>query len=142
LGVLLGVDEFLPGVSWTGAIFLGGIGASFWLIYLTNRERWWAIIPGGVLITLSFVAGLDPLLSGDSGGGIFMLGMGITFFLVGLIPTPQGKMRWAFIPALVLILIGVFLMSSLLPVWNIIWPIALILLGMFFILRNYLSISR
>jgi hypothetical protein len=141
LGVLLAIDEFLPGVSWTGAIFLGGIGVSFWLIYLTNREQWWAVIPGGVLLTLSLVAGLDPILSGDAGGGIFMLGLGFTFCLVGLIPTPQGKMRWAFIPAVVLLLIGTFLISSLLPLWNVIWPVALIILGVYFILRNFLSRS-
>jgi len=142
LGVLLVIDEFLPGASWTGAIFLGGIGASFWLIYFTNREQWWAIIPGGVLLTLSLVAGLDPILSGDAGGGIFMLGLGLTFCLVGLIPTSQGRMMWAFIPAAVLLLIGVFLISSLLPLWNMIWPVVLILLGAYFIFRNYRTGAR
>ena len=35
-----------------GALFLAAIGLSFWVIYLVRREFWWAIIPGGALITL------------------------------------------------------------------------------------------
>ena len=28
---------------------LGMIGVSFWIIYLTDHQNWWAIIPGGAL---------------------------------------------------------------------------------------------
>src|SRR5689334_17277882 len=37
-----------------GLILLGGIGLSFWAAYITSpRERWWALIPAGVLTTLA-----------------------------------------------------------------------------------------
>ena len=38
-------------------MFLGTIGLSFWVIYLTRRDFWWAVIPGGALMTLALVAG-------------------------------------------------------------------------------------
>jgi hypothetical protein len=139
LGVLILVEDFFPGIDWAGAIFLGGIGLSFWIIYLINKENWWAVIPGGVLVTLALVAGLEPYLSGDADGGIFMLGLGATFGLVGILPTPQGRMKWAFIPALVLLIIGFFLLSPALPLLAYIWPVALILLGLYFVVRNFRS---
>lgn len=137
LAALILVEEFFPGITWGGAIFLGGIGLSFWLIYFTNRDNWWAIIPGGVLLTLAAVAALEPVADDD--GGIFFLGLGITFALVGLLPTSQGRMQWAFIPAAVLLIMGIFLATPLLPLLNYIWPVALILLGGYLILRNFRS---
>ncbi len=137
LAVLILVEEFFPGITWGGALFLGGIGLSFWLIYLTNREAWWAIIPGGVLLTLAVVAACEPVA--DDNGGIFFFGLGITFALVGLLPTSQGRMKWAFIPAAVLLIMGIFLATPLLPLLDYIWPVALILLGGYFILRNFRS---
>jgi hypothetical protein len=139
LAVLMLVEEALPGSDWAGAIFLGGIGISFWLVYALNRENWWAVIPGGVLVTLAFVAGFDSFMVDDVGGGIFMLGLGLTFGLVGLLPTPQGRMNWAFIPAAVLLIIGLFLITPWMPLFSYIWPVALILLGAYFILRNMRS---
>jgi hypothetical protein len=139
LGLLIVLDEFLPGADWLGAIFLGGIGLSFWLIYAINRENWWAVIPGGVLLTLAIVAGVDPFVEGDTGGGIFMLGLGLTFGLLGLLPTSQGRMKWPFIPAVVLLIFGIFLISPFLPLLNYLWPLALIAFGVYFILRNLRS---
>jgi hypothetical protein len=139
LGLLMVLEEFLPGSDWLGAIFLGGIGLSFWLIYAIRPENWWAVIPGGVLVTLAIVAGIDPYVGGDTGGGIFMLGLGLTFGLLALLPTSQGRMKWAFIPAAILLVIGIFIMSPFLPLLNYIWPLALIALGGYFILRNFRS---
>jgi hypothetical protein len=136
LGALIFLDEYLPGAHWTGAIFLGGIGLAFLWIYILNRENWWAIIPAGVLLTLSLVVILEPYLKGEADGGIFMVGLGSTFLILGLLPTSQGRMKWSFIPAAVLLIIGVVLLSSAAQVFNYIWPVALILLGGYFIVRN------
>src|SRR5512139_312048 len=36
-----------------GLIFLGAIALAFWLVYILDRQRWWALIPAGVLSTLA-----------------------------------------------------------------------------------------
>jgi hypothetical protein len=137
LGLLMVLEQFFPSSNWIGAIFLGGLGLSFLVIYAFYRENWWAVIPGGILITLAIVAAVDSFVSGDVGGGIFMMGMGLTFALVGFLPTKHGPMKWAFIPGAVLFVIGIFLISPFVPMLKFIWPIVLILVGVYFILRNF-----
>ncbi len=134
---LSGLDSllnFYPGSNWTGAIFLGCIGLAFWLIYLRRQDQWWAIIPGGVLITLAAVAGLEKVL--DWSGGIFFLGLAATFALVGILPN-QLDTRWAFIPAAILAILGVSSFAPLKPVMVVIWPVALIALGVYILFRSW-----
>ena len=120
-----------------GVIVLGGIGLAFLLIYLTNRENWWAIIPAGVMLTLSIVVLLGEVITGFEVGGIFFLGLGLTFALVAILPTPHGQMKWAFIPAGVMIVLGLLITAALSPLINYIWPVALILAGLFLVFRAY-----
>jgi len=134
---LSGLDSllnFYPGSNWTGAIFLGCIGLAFWLIYLRRQDQWWAIIPGGVLITLAAVAGLEKVLYWS--GGIFFLGLAATFALVGILPN-QLDTRWAFIPAAILAVLGVVSFAPLKSVMVVIWPVAFIALGVYIIFRSW-----
>ncbi len=134
---LSGLDSllnFYPGSNWTGAVFLGCIGLAFWLIYLRRQDQWWAIIPGGVLLTLAAVAGLDKIL--DWSEVIFFLGLAGTFALVGILPNQQDT-RWAFIPAAVLAVLGVALFAPFKSVMLLIWPVALIALGVYILFRNW-----
>lgn len=135
---LVGLENIIqvfPGGNWSGAVFLGCIGLAFWLVYLRRQEQWWAIIPGGVLVTLALVAGLDFLT--DWSDVIFFLGMGSTFALVALLPNPNRDTRWAFIPAGILILLGLALFAPIQAVVNYVWPILLVGLGVFVLLRNW-----
>jgi len=95
----------LPDVPETlgGVLFLAAIGLAFWVIYFTKRELWWAVIPGGAMFTLALVAGLESVFEGAEMGGVFFLGLGLTFVLLYFVPTPQGRMKWALIPAAVLL---------------------------------------
>lgn len=132
------VESYLTGIgNLGGALFLGGIGLSFWVIYLTNRDFWWAIIPGGVLFTLGVVTIADDYISGDSGGGVFFMGLAITFLLVALLAKPRESFWWAYIPAGVLFVMGVFLIGPLQSAFNYIWPVALILVGGIILFRNF-----
>jgi len=134
---LSGLDSLLnifPGSSWAGAVFLGCVGLAFWLIYLRRQDQWWAIIPGGVLLTLAAVAGLDNIL--DWSEVIFFLGLAGTFALVGILPS-QPDTRWAFIPAAVLAVLGVALFAPFKPVLIVIWPVVLIALGAYILFRNW-----
>jgi hypothetical protein len=140
LGVALSVSLNLiaPSLSSTlsGPIVLGSIGASFLVIYLLNREYWWAIIPCGVLLTLAFVISLENLLTEMGFVSIFFLGLAATFALVALVPTAEGKMQWAWIPAIVLALMGVIFGAFSGAFMAYLLPIALIVGGGILIFRT------
>ncbi len=139
LAALIALGQTLPEAAdqWGGSIFLGGIGLSFWLIYLVNRVHWWPIIPGGVLVTLAVVAGVQPLVGSTATGGIFFLGLGLTFALVGLLPEPEGRMRWPFIPASILIVMSLLIFAAAERLINYIWPAALIAIGVYLVFRTF-----
>lgn len=141
LAALIALDQLIPqiGDAWGGTLFLGGIGLSFWVIYFVKREHWWAIIPGGVMLTLALIAGLASVLEGTETGGVFFLGLGLTFGLLSFVPTPQGRIKWALIPAAVLLVMGLLLGAAAAPLLNYLWPVALILLGLYHIFRTLIS---
>ncbi|MDH5606276.1 MAG: hypothetical protein OEY93_05265 [Anaerolineae bacterium] len=102
---------FLGGVlsDIEGLIILGSLGLSFLLIFLTNRVQWWAVIPGGVLLTVGVISWIDE--TGAAGVGsetVLFLGLGLTFLLLYLVPTPVGRIGWAIFPAAALLLVGAF----------------------------------
>jgi hypothetical protein len=139
LAVLVGLDSVAPRLSalWGGSIFLGGISLAFWLIYLIQRQYWWALIPGGVLLTLAAVAGLDQLAPAWDTGSIFFLGLAATFVLVYLAPTAKERMSWALIPAAVFLVLAIVVWGALTALLNYLVPLALIVIGLFLIWRNY-----
>ena len=106
-------------------------------MYLTGRDRWWAIIPGGVLFTLAIVSVMpEAFLSGAGSGGLFFLGLALTFLLVALL----ANMRWAFWPAGVLGLLCIFLFfESQVILFSYLAAGALILAGIYIVLRSLRS---
>jgi hypothetical protein len=117
-----------------GAIVLGGIGLAFLIIFLTNLKHWWALIPAGVLFSLAAM-----LVLGFQSGGVFLIGLGLTFGVLGFVPTEHGRMRWAFIPAVVLILVGLFITIAAFNLFDLLWPLALIAGGVliiFFVIKT------
>jgi len=143
-GVFPGMTLLGPGVivlfgdqlgDFAGAVFLGAIALSFWLVYLINRSNWWAIIPAGVITTLAVVTVLPEQASSFATGGVFFLGLAATFALLAL----AANLRWAYYPAAVLGLLGVLTTASLMAYANYIWAILLILVGGFLIFRFFAS---
>ena len=136
----LGLDAFTS-VSGEiiGAIIMGGIGLSFLIVYLIQRVHWWAIIPGGVLITLAIVAGMEGGDPGPVSGAIFFAGLGLTFALVAVLPNKFGRMTWAWIPGGILLLLAVLIFAGIESIFNYIWPVVLIIVGLFFLWRALLS---
>ena len=141
LGVagIVALDQLAPAVGeiWSGSLFLGSIALAFWMIYLSNPEHWWAVIPGGVLLTLAVVSGLSPVLEGIETGGIFFFGLGLTFALLALLPTPEGRLTWSLIPALVFLIVGVFMTAAATQLINYVWPVLLILGGLYLLFRTF-----
>ena len=123
-----------------GSLFLAGISLGFLAIYIRTAFReWWAIIPAGVMLTLAVVALSDPFVHSDIQGGIFMMGLGLTFGLVYLIPTPRGQMRWAIMPAGILFAIGVLGIIASTALIDFVWPLVLILLGGYILIKGFRS---
>jgi hypothetical protein len=137
VAVLLALAQWLPDLEggWLGAIVPAGISVSFWVIFFLQREFWWAAIPGGVLLTVALVAGLSSVIEGEAVGGVLFLGLGLTFGLLGVIPTPQGRMRWAFIPAAVMVIMGLIVVAATSSFFAFLWPAALILAGLYLLAR-------
>jgi hypothetical protein len=120
----------LDRLGWGGLAFLGGVGAGFWAIYLSNRQHWWAIVPGGVLVTLGITSALSEAYNVLDTGGIFFVGLGLTFLLVALL----AKMKWAYIPAAVLLLLGFILGTPFVGVFEYAWIGLLLLAGVIMII--------
>ena len=122
----------LPG-DVSGVIAMGGIGLAFLLVFLINFANWWALIPAGVLLSSAAALLLSVISPGLESGGLFLVGLGLTFGVIGLVPTEQGRMRWAFIPAIVLLVIGFVVLIASFNLFALIWPLGLIGAGVFII---------
>ena len=131
--IFMGEKEVALLEPWSGAIFLGFLSLAFFVIYITHREQWWAIIPGGVLLTLTGVTLVpdDGLLTGT----LFFLGLALTFGLVYLLPKPSGRLKWALYPAGILFIIGFLMLLGVTNVLNFIWPVALLIAGGYVLYR-------
>lgn len=136
IGILLGLAIFAPalGSTWGGTLLLGTLGAGFLAIYLLRRDFWWALIPGGVLLTLAVIAGFGAPYAGPLVGATLFFGLALTFVLVAFAP-PSAPRRWALIPADALLLLAILTMFGTPDVMPFFWPTLLILLGIWLLYR-------
>jgi len=116
---------------------LGGIALSFLLIYFTHRDWWWAIIPAGSLFSVALMIMSERLFPDDAGiVGVLFLGLAITFAVLGLIPISSGRMKWPWIPAAVLAMLGVLFVGLGFGNAGIAFGLAMVAVGAYFILRT------
>ncbi|MEK6220768.1 MAG: hypothetical protein N2D54_00790 [Chloroflexota bacterium] len=122
--------------EFSDAILLASIGLSFFIVFFSNRINWWAVIPGGILLTLGFVTVSDKLVGKDfDTAGIFFIGLGLTFFILFIIPTPIGRISWAMYPAIPLLLLGAFVgLGANEAIGDIIGPIAIVIVGLYLLI--------
>lgn len=142
LAMLVGMGLFAPDYAdIIGApIFMGTLGLGFFAVYAARRENWWAIIPGGVLISIAAMIFLEEAFPGPEWVGVMFWGMAATFALLAILPIQQEKMYWAFIPAGVLFLLGAFfLLPSLgttpFVILSILGPLAMVGAGLYILYR-------
>jgi hypothetical protein len=135
---LIGLDEFVPAFDEAlgGVLVLGGLSLSFWMIALTDRTRWWAVIPGGVMLSVAALVMLTQLLPGQDFSWVIFLGLSLTFGLVYLLPAAERRHRWALYPAAVLLMIALLLMATTGQAINLLWPLLLIAGGVALIWRR------
>ncbi len=117
-----------------GAVFLGLLGAAFLMIYIFHPDNWWAIIPGGVLMTLAGVTFLDQTYEALV-GGVFFAGMAVTFGLVYILPKPAGKLKWALYPAGILLILAILALLNATDLMRYVWPLALLIGGGYLVVR-------
>jgi hypothetical protein len=137
IGTTIGLGTLAPDFGeMFGAVFvLGSIGLSFLIIYLIKREFWWAMIPAGVLISLAIAIGLESFISDIAFVSLFFVGMALTFAIVAILPTPEGKQRWAWIPAGVLLIMGLVFGAFSGAFMGYILPVVLIVIGLILVYR-------
>lgn len=116
------------------AVFLAFVGIPFLLIYIFNNQHWWAIIPGGVLLTIGAI-NLVPPGNAALEGGLFFLGLAVTFGLVYILPKPSGKLKWALYPAGILLLIGFIVTLGASDWLGLVGPLVLLIAGGYVIYR-------
>lgn len=138
LATVIYMEELSPRGAdvWSGTVFLGAIGFSFFAVYLSRGEHWWALIPAGTLLTLSLVAGIERTMPGQRAGGVFLLGLGLTFLAVYLIPSLGRRQLWAVVPAAILLFLGAATIAASTRLFDIVVPVGLILLGGYLLLRG------
>lgn len=136
LGLLIGLTAVAPGLgaAWGGTLFLGGLGGGFLGVYLLRRDFWWALIPGGSLLTLGVIAGVGPRVAGPLVGAMLFLGLAMTFVLVAL-ARPGAPRRWALIPADALLVLAILTVFGSPAAISLFWPTLLILLGLWLLYR-------
>lgn len=145
IGGVIALAEYGPAEleNVAGGIFLLSIGLGFLVIFLRNRGMWWPLIPMGFCVTLGVMVILEPFLKdGDLIGAIFFLGGAITFGLLGFFPATKGNMSWAFIPAVVMLAIGGAILASAYGGFQVFGATALLLLGVFLLLRSLQARER
>jgi hypothetical protein len=111
--------------GWCGSIILGCLGLAFGAIYLADRRHWWAIIPGGCLLSVALVAAArGERLAGWGTVGLFFFGLAATFGLIALVERRRGG-QWAIYPAL-----GCLGLATVTGDWSRWWPVLLIVIGL------------
>lgn len=123
---------------WLGAVLLVGLALAFAVVYFSDRrERWWALIPSGALVVTVIVVLLSTSnLAQPYLGAILFGGLGLVFLLIYALAPERPKLRWALIPAAVLLVMGLVSLaagvrqsSPAAEQWVRLWPILLIGLG-------------
>jgi len=88
-----------------------GLLIPFLAAYLTDRTRnWWALIPGGVMLFLTFVLFMADNVSGEWIGSLFLFMIALSFFIVYL--NNRGRNWWALIPAGVMFFLALIVVLS------------------------------
>lgn len=132
---LLIISEAIGLTSTVGAgLFILFIGLSFLVVFILHPANWWAVIPAGMVGSVSLLIFFGHL----TGVGLMLLGMGMTFVALYLILLgTEDKHWWPLIPGSILAFMGLlFLFFGPSEFGNYVLPIALIIIGIILILPS------
>ena len=136
LGVL-----FLLGQSLQigGEAVVALIGAAFLVAYALTRQYGF-LVPGGIMTGLGIGIIYEERL--DVGGAPVLLGLGAGFLLIYVVSVMRGRMPgdwWPLIPGTILAVIGLMLAASATGALAVVgrwWPLVLVLIGLYIVLRR------
>ena len=146
LGLIALAAQFAEIGEWLGLLILPGLGLLFFAWGILSRQSG-LMIPGGILTGLGLgillIAGPFQDLGGSAEGGIFMLSFAFGWVLIPIVSTifTGDNHWWALIPGGIMALIGAGLLLgglalTFLEILGQIWPVFLILGGLYLILRR------
>jgi len=92
--------------SYSSLFSILSLAIGFFLIYILDRQNWWALIPGSIIASLGVIQLLEITNNATSTNGIIFLGLGAAFLLMFLVPIKSGRMNWPLIPAVILLATG------------------------------------
>ena len=114
---------------------LTAIALPFLVVFLRNRDQWWALIPAYVLLIVGVMIGLTEggVLSDLLVPAYILFAIAIPFFVVYVRNTQQW---WALIPAGILAVIGLSFLIAEAAV-QYVAPVALVLVGVWILVRQF-----
>ncbi len=149
--VLIGIGFWILLAQFTDSALLGQLvlpllGAGF-IAWALSGHRFGLLIPGCILLSIGIATMLlaGPLqeFSGNAQGGVFFLVFAAGWGLITLLsPLVDNKVqRWPLIPAVIMAGFGTLLVigtaaEPLLSALNYVWPVGLIVLGIYLMLRR------
>ena len=115
-------------------LFMLFIGLSFLIVFIFHNENWWAIIPAGMVGSVSMVIFFGDII----GVGLMFLCMGVTFLGLYFVLQPRPEKHWwPLIPGGILAFMGVlFLFFGPVEFGNYILPVALIVVGAIILIKS------
>ena len=114
---------------------LAAIALPFLVVFLRNRDQWWALIPAYVLLAVGVMVGLLGLgvLTDLLVPAYVMFAIAIPFFVVYVRNTKQW---WALIPGGIMAVIGLSFLIAEAAV-QYVAPVALVLVGVWILVRQF-----
>lgn len=134
VAIFVGEQSLVP--DYAVAVFvLGGIALPFLLIFMMDRQQMWALIPGFTMSGIALAVLLEGigLIGGTAMGGVIVGGISLGFLTIYLLDREQ---KWALFPGGILGVVALFIVAA--AAIEYIWPLVLILIGLF-LLRGSLG---
>lgn len=122
-----------------GAVFLGAISIAFILIFLRKPENWWALIPGGAILTVAaivLVSAFENSLPENLVPVVLFGGMALTFLLISFTRHEGGRNRWAIWPAVGLAALALVTGIAVFELAGFVLPLILIGAGLVILIRR------